>query len=153
MSGTCESYFAAPEWIDGISVAPDGTLVGQSQATTFGAKQIYRFSAIGAVISKVSLGGVGSLGGLSYAPIGRIYGAGIAGINDVRWFELNPTSGVATSIAAGNQLALSEVCVDGSGVAYGHSFGVLFRYTAATGALLGALTMQRDLGLGAIVCR
>ena len=152
-SGKCSNLFQAPEWIDAIAYAPNGTLVGQSQATTFGARQIYQFSMSGTVLSKVSLNGVSSLGGLAFAPNGRVYGAGIFATNDVRWYELSPASGAATVVAVNNRLALAEVCIDASGIAYGHSFGVLYKYQASTGQLLGTLTMQRDQGLGSIVCR
>jgi hypothetical protein len=153
VSGRCQTQFTAPEWLDGLTIAPNGTIVGQSQATSFGAKQIYQFSASGAVLSKVALVGVSSLGGIAYAPNGKVYGAGIFATNDVRWFELTPSTGSVTVVAGSNQLALSEVCIDSAGTAYGHSFGVLYLYTASTGALLRTLTLQRDLGLAAVVCR
>lgn len=153
VSGKCLAFFNAPEWLDSFAAAPDGSYVGQSQQTLFGAKQIYRFSATGTVLSKVALSGVGSLGGFSFAPNGQLYGAGIVAINDVRWFRLDSASGIAAAVAAGNQLALSQVCIDSAGIAYGHSFGILYRYSAVTGVLLSSLTLQRDLGLGAVVCR
>ena len=148
VSGKCLAFFTAPEWIDSFAAAPDGTYLGQSQQTFFGAKQIYRFSATGAVLSKVALGGVGSLGGLSFAPNGQLYGVGFSG-----WFRLDPITASATLVSGVGQLQLSEVCIDSVGIAYGHSFGVLYRYNAVTGVLLSSLTLQRDLGLGAVVCR
>ena len=152
-SGSCQPQFTAPEWLDGLAIAPNGTIVGLSQATMFGSKQIYQISVSGVVLSKVPLAGVSSLGGIAYAPNGKVYGAGIFATNDARWFELTPSTGSVSVVAGGNQLALSEVCIDSAGTAYGHSFGILYFYNASTGSLLRTLTLQRDLGLAAVVCR
>lgn len=153
VSGVCKSLFKAPEEIGSLAAAPNGDIVMQSFNDTYGKKQIYRFSLAGDKLSNVALDGIDSLGGIAFAQTGRLYGAGIYGFNDVRWYELNPFNGSISEIARGNALALSEICIDSAGIAYGHSRGSLYKYEAATGKFLGSLTLQRDMGLGAIVCR
>jgi hypothetical protein len=148
VSGRCKIEFTAPEWIANLAIAPDGTFVGQSQASTFGARQIYRFSSSGDVLSVVPLSGVSSLGGFAYAPNGKLYGPGMFG-----WFELDPITGIAQPVGPSTQIPLSQICIDSAGLAYGHSFGVLYQYLATTGAPIGSLTLQRDLGLAPIICR
>ncbi len=150
VSGNCTKLFTAPEWIGVLAIAPDGTIVGQSQASLFGVNQIYRFSSSGVVLSKVALSGVSDFTGFSYAPNGHLYGA-----SGFSWFELNPITGNAVSQFSGTQLGLgiSQVCIDSAGTAYAQTVGVLSRYNAITGALLGSITLQRDLGLPAIICR
>jgi hypothetical protein len=154
VGGSCQYLFTAPEWLSQIAIASDGSIVGMSQATTFGARQIYRFSSSGTVLSKVALTGPTSMGGFAYAPDGNIYGDAINGINNVGWYFLNPLTGQLSLVASGNQLGLSQICIDSAGIAYGVSFGTLYKYTASTGVLIDKTVLQNSLsGLAAIVCR
>lgn len=152
-TGTCQTLFTAPEWIDALTVAPNGTIVGQSHATTAGARQIYRFSISGTVLSKVPLNGVAALGGIAYSTAGKLYASAFAAPGDGRWYSLFADSGLVVVISAANQLAASDVCIDSSGVAYGHAGGTIYAYDAATGAALGSVNTGRDLSGSAIDCR
>lgn len=148
VSGRCDTYFSAPELLDAIAVATDGTIVAQSNATFFGAKQIYRFNFAGGILGKVPLSGVTSVGGLAVGPNGSVYGPGFGGL-----YKLDTQFGSASYVGPTSQIPLSEVCINRNGNLFGHSFGVLYKYQYLTGGLTSQLTLQRDLGLGAIVCR
>ena len=148
VSGRCDAYFSAPEVLDAIAIETDGTIIAQSSATLFGAKQIYRFNFAGGILSKVPLSGVSSIGGLAVGPNGGVYGPGFGGL-----YQVDTQYGSAAYVGPASQIFLSEVCINSNGSLYGHAFGVLYQYQYSTANLTSQLTMQRDLGLGAIICR
>ncbi|MDQ2778717.1 MAG: hypothetical protein M3Y32_04065 [Pseudomonadota bacterium] len=152
-TGACQTLFTAPEWIDALAVSPNGTIVGQSHAATAGARQIYRFSISGTVVSKVPLNGVAVLGGIAYSAEGKLYASAFAAPGDGRWYSLFADSGLVVLISGSNQLAASDVCIDSNGFAFGHSGSLVYAYNAATGGLLGSVDTMRDLSGSALACR
>lgn len=150
VSGQCKNVFTAPEWLTVIAVAPDGTIVGQSQEKSFGAHQLYRFTPTGTLISKVPVASGENFWGMAFGPDGKLYGSGILG-GFSTWAEINPATGQFT--LKGSGAAISRVCIDSAGVAYGNDFGRLVRWNAATGAYIGSIDMQQDTSLGPFICR
>jgi hypothetical protein len=80
VSGRCRTLFSIPEPFDAVTVLSDGSLIGQSSASLHGARQIYRLTSNGSILSKVPLSGANPFWGFQYSRrYDRVYGPTIAG--------------------------------------------------------------------------
>lgn len=148
VGGTCRDLFTVETPMTAIAVAADGTIVTVSQATSFGARQIYRYSPTGTQLSKVAASGisgqvgVGNLtnpGALAFAPNGSLYATAIGTV-----WQLNPTTGVGVLRAVGLQTT-GDIDIDSSGNLRTISFGTLYIYSTSNWAQISSKVLARDI--------
>ncbi|MGY0201438.1 PKD domain-containing protein [Leptothrix sp. BB-3] len=148
ISGTCRDLFSVEAPMTAIAVASDGTIVTVSQATTFGARQIYQYSPAGIQLSKVSASGSSGLIGVSnftnpnalaFAPDGSLYATALGTV-----WQLNPNTGVGVLRAVGIQTT-GDIDIDSSGNLRTISFGTLYIYSTSTWAQISSKLLERDI--------
>lgn len=148
LSGTCSTLFQVPEPMDAIAVASDGTVVTISSAKYFGVKQIYRFTAAGALIGKVAASGASGMtgigdftspGAIDFAPNGSLYAVQLGSI----WL-LDAATGSATLKAIG-LAGTGDIDIDSSGTLRTIDFGVLKQISTATWVVTSSRTLERDV--------
>lgn len=148
VSGTCRDLFAVETPMTAIAVAVDGTIVTVSQATSFGARQIYRYSPTGTQLSKsaasgvsgqVGVGNLTSPGALAFAPDGSLYATAIGTV-----WQLNPITGVGTLRAVGLQTT-GDIDIDSSGNMRTIAFGTLYIYSTSNWSQISSKILERDI--------
>ncbi|MCK9215551.1 MAG: PKD domain-containing protein [Rhodoferax sp.] len=148
LAGTCSTLFQMPEPMDAIAVAADGTVVTISSAKYFGAKQIYRFTAAGVLISKVAASGASGItgigdftspGAIDFAPNGSLYAVQLGSI----WL-LDAATGSATLKAIG-LAGTGDIDIDSANTLRTIDFGVLKQISTATWAVTSSRTLERDV--------
>lgn len=147
-TGACRDLFALPEPMSAIAVASDGSVVTVSNATSFGARQLYRFTATGAQLGKVLVSGASNTTGISdlkspdaidFAPNGILYATSVGSI-----WSLDPQTGVGTLRAIG--LAGSgDIDIDSAGTLRTIDFGTLKLISTATWRVIGSTILERDI--------
>jgi len=147
-SGPCKLHFAVAEPMVALAVASDGSVWLVSEAATSGARQLYRYSEDGRLLARLPLSGTSTAPGvvgltapqaMDLAPDGTL----LVLQGDALW-QVDPVTGTGTLRATG--LAGSgDIDIDATGLLRTVDAGQLRIYSAATGAPVGTVTLQRDL--------
>lgn len=137
IKGTARTLFNAPEELSAIAISPDGVIVCVSKNSEFKKQQVYRFTNVGSVLSKVAIDEY-SANGIDFDKNGVMYAASFNGL-----YELNPTTGIFKFIAS-DSLGQSDIDIDTDGVLRLVVFGELRRYSVSNGASLGKTVLQND---------
>lgn len=147
IKGSSRTLFNAPEELSSIAIGPDGVIVGVSKNSEFKKQQVYRFSSVGTVLSKVAIDEY-SANGIDFDKNGVLYAASFNGL-----YKLNPTTGVFKFMAT-HSLGQSDIDIDVDGVLRVIAFGELRRHSVIDGALLGKTVLQKDyFGFSPLVSR
>jgi len=148
VAGSCRDLFTVETPMTAIAVAADGTIITVSQATSFGARQIYRYSPTGTQLSKVAASGIsGQVGvgnltspsALAFALGGSLYATALGTV-----WQLNPTTGVGVLRAVGLQTT-GDIDIDSSGYLRTISFGTLYVYSTTNWAQISSKVLERDI--------
>ena len=148
LSGTCKALFHVAEPMVALAVAADGVVHLVSEASTAGARQLYRYAADGRLLSQRAVSGVSGLSGtadltapqgMDFAPDGTLVmtqGAALWRVNPVTGAGVLITTGLSTS---------GDFDMDAAGQLRSIALGRLNVYAAGTWTLLNSVALQRDL--------
>lgn len=148
LAGTCRDLFVVPEPMNAIAIASDGTVVTVSQSTSFGVRQVYRFSNTGIQLGKVAVSGLAnslgigdftSPGAIDFAPNGALYAVQLGSI----WL-LDPVTGAGTLKAIG-VAGSGDIDIDATGTLRTISFGTLKLISTTTWTQISSRVLERDI--------
>lgn len=153
LTGVCKQLFKFPDFMSGIAVAPDGTIVTTAMLietkTSFGvttyARSLYRFSPNGELLGKVAviLDNYESFNGaLDFAPDGKLYYVTYEG----RVYEINPITGVRVFKALLDPAVgvINDIDIDSNGTLRTISGAVLKLYSTVTWKLISSRLLEQD---------
>ncbi len=155
--GRCKLLFNVAEPMAAIAVAADGVVHLLSEASTGGARQIYRYAAGGALLSKQAVSGSSTVVGVAnlsapqamdFAPDGTLY----VSQQGTVW-QLDPATGVGTFRASGINTS-GDFDIDSAGLLRSINAGQLISYRVSDWGLDRTLPLQGgSLGGGPLVRR
>ena len=148
LSGTCKALFHVAEPMVALAVAADGVVHLVSEASTAGARQLYRYAADGRLLSQRAVSGVSGLSGtadltapqgMDFAPDGTL----VMTQGTALW-RVNPATGAGVLITTGLSTS-GDFDMDADGQLRSIALGRLNVYAAGTWTLLNSVALQRDL--------
>jgi REJ domain/PKD domain len=157
VAGRCKRLFGVAEPMAAIAVAANGVVHLLSEASTGGARQIYRYAADGTLLSKQAVSGSSTVAGvvslsapqgMDFAPDGTLY----VSQQGTVW-QLDPATGVGTFRASGINTG-GDFDIDSAGLLRTINAGQLNVYRVSDWGLDRSVTVQGgSLGGGPLVYR
>ncbi len=147
-TGICKTAFSIAEPMVALAVASDGVVHLISDASTAGARQLYRYSASGTLLGKRAISGAsGVIGsadltapqGMDFAPDGTL----VVSQTSTLW-RVDPGTGIGTLLATG-VATTGDFDIDAAGQLRTIHQGRLRVYTAGGWTLLSTVSLLRDL--------
>lgn len=138
IAGTARTLFYAPEALLALAVAPDGIIVGVSQEAEFSKRFIYRFTAMGEVLSKVVSENVNPAG-IDFDNDGNLLAVDLFGT-----WRLDAETGQAVILHHLTPSGQSDIDIDGDGQLRIISHGTLSIYNYKSGHLIKEVILQHD---------
>ena len=148
LKGTCRTLFVVPEPMRAIAVALDGTVVTISSATSFGAEQVYRFTADGVQLGKnavsgastsVGTGNLATPGAIDFAPNGSLFATQLGSV----WL-LDAATGIGSLKAVG-VTGSGDIDIDSTGTLRTIDFGTLKLISTASWTVISSRVLERDI--------